>query len=52
MAEFGLSLESGNDYPSVAGIVQHPGNAEFVFDLAEGGAPEALMQGHFDLAAG
>lgn len=38
--------------PSVAGIVEHPGYAEFVTEFAVGGAPETLMQGSFDLAAG
>jgi len=37
---------------SVAGIVEHPVHAEFVFEFAVGGAPEALVEGDFDVAAG
>src|SRR6185312_2031016 len=38
-------------YPSVARIVEHPGDPEFIFDLAEGRAPEGLVEGNLDLAA-
>jgi len=37
---------------SVAGIVEHPVHAEFVFEFAVGRAPEALVEGNFDVAAG
>jgi len=37
---------------SVAGIVEHPVHAEFVFEFAVGGAPEALVEGDLDLTAG
>jgi hypothetical protein len=38
--------------PSVAGVVEHPVHAEFVAEFAVSGAPEALVERDFDLAAG
>ena len=48
----GWRLEQRQADPSVAGIVEHPRHAEFVAEFGEGGAPEALVQGGYDMAAG